>query len=330
MGGDRTLIQQTMDRIEAQVPPDRTWVITSAAHREVVAQQLSQLSPDRVIGEPCPRDTAPCVVLGAALIAKHDPEGVMIVIPSDHVIEPSREFVRAVQAGAIVAEEHPDALVVFGVIPTWPSTGYGYVHKGDELPSRLGIPVYRVKRFREKPNDATARDYVASREYFWNAGVFLGKVSAFLRQFAAHEPNMLDGVKRIVDHWDTPQRADAMAEEFPRLRKISFDFAVMEKCPEVLALAAPYQWDDIGSWLALERLNPQDVSGNTVRATHVGRETSRCIIVGDADKVIATLGVNDLVIVQDGDCFLVAHKDKEGEVKQLVEEMKKRGLEQHL
>jgi mannose-1-phosphate guanylyltransferase len=329
-GGDRSLIQLALDRIEARIPPERTWVITSARHRDDVLAQLPRVPPGQVVGEPAPRDTAPCVALGAALIARADPQGVMAVTPSDHLIEPAQEFLRVIHAAAELAEEDPAALVTIGVPPTWASTGYGYVQRGAALPGRQGLKAFRVARFREKPDRAAAENYVRSGEYYWNAGVFVGRAQTFLDQFAAHEPEMLAGARRIADAWDTPDGVNFLRRDFPTLKKISFDFAVMEKCPQVLVVEATYQWDDVGSWLALERLHAQDAAGNTIVARHAGVETSRCIVVGDDQHVIATLGVKDLIIVQDGDCLLVADRTKESEVKKLVEELKRRGLEKHL
>jgi mannose-1-phosphate guanylyltransferase len=330
LAGERTLLQLAAERVESQVAPEQTWIFTSADHRDEVVRQLPNVPPEQVIGEPTPRDTAPCVALAAALVAKHDPEAVLLVMPADHMIEPAQEFRRIVHAAAGLALEHPDALITFGIRPTWPSTGYGYIHRGEPLPGRQGLSAYRVQAFREKPDETTAQQYLDSGEYYWNAGVFIGKASAFLDQFAAHEPEMRAGVGRIADAWDTPRRDIALVEEFPTLRKISFDFAVMEKCPHVLVLAAAYQWDDVGSWLAVERLHPHDADGNTVLARHVGIKTGNCVIVGDPETVIATLGVKNLVIVQDDDCILVADKSREGEVKLLVEELKRRGLEEQL
>jgi mannose-1-phosphate guanylyltransferase len=329
LAGERTLLQMTAERVEVQVPAQNTWVMTGADHRDEVITQLPHLPPNQILGEPCPRDTAACVALGAALAASRDPQAVLLVLPADHVIEPAQEFRRIVHAAELLAAEHPDALITFGITPTWPSTGYGYVHRGEPLPGRMGLNVYAVKAFREKPNESTARDYLATGEYFWNAGVFVGTAAAFLEQFGRHEPDMLAAVQRIAAAWDTPRQDLAFVEEFPLLRKTSFDFAIMEKCPNVLVMAAPYRWDDIGSWLALERLHPHDADGNTVLARHVGLNTNGCIIVGDADSVIATLGVSNLVIVQDGDCILVADKSRESDIKMLVEELKKRGLETH-
>jgi mannose-1-phosphate guanylyltransferase len=328
MAGERSLLQATLERVEARIPPERTWVITSARHRDEVARQLPAVPAAQIIGEPAARDTAPCVALGAALVARRDPDAVLLVLPADHLIEPPQEFLRVAHVAAELAQEHADALVTIGIPPTWPSTGYGYIHQGEPLPGRQGLKVFRVNRFREKPDEATARQYLASREYYWNAGVFVGRVAAFLEQFGRHEPALRQSAERIAAAWDQPA---VFASEFPQLKKISFDFAIMEKCPRVLVVEATYQWDDVGSWLALERLHPHDADGNTILAPqHAGVATRDCIIVGEGTKLIATLGVKNLIIVQDGDCILVADRSRESEVKMVVEELKRRGLEKYL
>lgn len=327
LAGDRTLLQATCDRIEAQVPPDCTWVITTAAHRDEAARQLPHLPTNQVIGEPAGRDTAPCVALAAALIFRRDPHATMLVLPADHVIEPVQEFRRIVHAAEQLAAENPEALITFGIQPTWPSTGYGYIRRGMKQPARQGVSAYRVESFREKPDAATASGYVADGGYYWNAGIFAGKAAAFAKQFAEQAPGIHQGVQRIAAAWDSSDRDAVFASEYPRLEKISFDFAVMERAPEVLVLEAPYRWDDVGSWLALERLQPQDASGNTVQADHCGIDTKNCVIVGEPGKVIATIGVENLVIVQDGDCILIADRRNESDVKKIVEELRRRGLE---
>jgi mannose-1-phosphate guanylyltransferase len=186
-----------------------------------------------------------------------------------------------------MAEEHPCALITFGIPPTFPSTGYGYIHRGDEIGQRQGISVFRVRRFEEK-------------------------------------------LRRIADAWDTPRRQEVLRHEYESLPKISIDYAVMERANEVFAVKAPYRWDDVGSWLALERMHPQDADHNTILATHCGLKTSHCIIVGDAGKIITTIGVQNLVIVQDGDATLIADRRDEGTVKQLVDLLKEKGLEKYL
>ncbi|HEY7327475.1 MAG TPA: mannose-1-phosphate guanylyltransferase [Gemmataceae bacterium] len=330
LGSERTLLQLALDRVEALLPPERTWVITGQTYQDETGRQLPHLPTDRIVGEPCGRDTAPCIGLGAALIARQDPSAVMVVTPADHVIEPVREFERAVHVAAQMAEEHSSALITFGIPPTFPSTGYGYIHRGAEIGQRQGVSLFRVQRFEEKPVAERAERFFASGEYFWNSGIFVWRVAAVLEELRRQQPKLHDAVCRIADAWDTPKRDGVLRHEYEILPKISIDYAIMEHAKEVLVVKAPYRWDDVGSWLALERMHPQDADHNTILATHCGLRTNHCIIVGDVGKIITTIGVENLVIVQDGDATLIADRRDEGTVKQLVDLLKKKGLEKHL
>jgi len=328
--GQSTLLQQALERVEAMIPPERSWVITGASYAAETGRQLPGLPADRIVGEPCGRDTAACIGLGAALCLREDPEAVMLVMPADHVIEPSQEFRRAAHAAEQILLEHPGALVTFGIRPTFAATGYGYIERGPELAQRQGVPIYRVGSFREKPNREKAEAFLASGQHYWNSGIFVWRAATILTQLRANQPKLAAAVERIAAAWDTVERDEVLTREYAALEKISIDYAVMESAPEVLMVQAPFQWDDVGSWLALERRHPQDAYDNTVLAKHLGIDTERCVIVGDEDKLIATLGVSDLIIIQDGDAILVAHRNVEGNIKKIVEQLKTRGLEKHL
>jgi len=328
--GDRTLLQGTIDRIEAQVPRERTWIITGGAHREEASRQLPDLPASQVVGEPFGRDTAACIGLGAALIAKNDPDAVMIVMPADHVIEPVREFGRAAHAAEQLALEFPRALITFGIEPTYPATGYGYIHRGAVVAERSGVQAMKVQKFREKPTAPVAEEFIGSGEYLWNSGIFVWKASTILGELKNKLPTHEAAVRRIADAWGTPQQDEVFRSEYDALKKVSIDFAVMESAKEVLVLKAPFTWDDVGSWLALERRNPQDAHGNTIQATHSGIDTTNCVIVSDPNHLIATIGVSNLLIVQDGDVTMVADRREEESVKHIVDKLKKEGLENYL
>jgi mannose-1-phosphate guanylyltransferase len=175
-----------------------------------------------------------------------------------------------------------------------------------------------------------AERFVASGEYFWNAGIFLWKAATILAQLQERQPRLHDAVQRIAAAWNGPRRDQVLRTEYEALDRLSIDYAVMEKAPKVLVVQAPFKWDDVGSWLALERMHAQDVDGNTVLAQHIGLKTTGCVVVGDADHLIATVGVQNLLVVQDGNVTLVADRRDEGTVKQLVELLKKQGLEKYL
>jgi mannose-1-phosphate guanylyltransferase len=330
LAGERTLLQQAGDRIEAQVAPQRTWVITGAAYQEETRRQLPRLPAERVIGEPCGRDTAACIGLGAALIAHQDPSAVMLVMPADHVIEPVQEFRCAVHVAEQLALEHPDALLTFGITPTWPSTGYGYIQRATERAVRQGISVCEVLRFCEKPNRDTAERFLSTGSYFWNSGIFVWKATTILKALRDRQPKLLAAVQRIAEAWPTPEREAVLHREYEGLDRISIDYAVMEHAREVLVVQAPFRWDDVGSWLALERMQSQDADGNTIQATHCGVSTRGCVLVAGAGHLLATVGVQDLIIIQDGNATLIADRRAETDIKKLVESLKQKGLEKYL
>jgi mannose-1-phosphate guanylyltransferase len=196
---------------------------------------------------------------------------------------------------------------------------------------RQNVLVFKVSAFREKPAADLAEHFVAGGEYFWNSGIFIWRVSAILDELRRNKPDLAAAIDRVAAAWDGPRRDEILRTEYPRMEKVSIDYAVMEHAREVLVLQAPYKWDDVGSWLALERMHPQDADGNTVLATHCGVNTAHCVIVGDDPKrIIATIGVSNLLIIQDGAATLVADRRDEGTVKQLVDRLKQQGLDRYL
>src|SRR5262245_5608077 len=236
--GERSLLQQAFDRVEA-LSGERTWIITGEQYREETARQLPNLAPHRLVAEPVGRNTAACIGLGAALIEREDPGAVMIVMPADHVIEPAREFSRAGQVAAQIAEEFPNSLITFGINPTGPATGYGYIQRGDPVGQRQGINIYRVREFREKPSRNLAEKYVASGQYFWNSGIFVWKAATVLQALRTMRPNLFAAINRIASNWQMPSRDEVMRREYPNLEHISIDNAVMEHAQEVLVVGAP-------------------------------------------------------------------------------------------
>jgi mannose-1-phosphate guanylyltransferase len=324
--GDRTLLQGTVDRVAAQVPPERTWVITGAAYVAETRAQLPEVPVQNIIGEPQGRDTAACVGLGAAIIGKVDPDATIAVMPADHVIEPVQEFRRALHAAEQFLADSPDKLVTFGIRPTFASTGYGYIKRGGTAGTRQGVTAAHVEEFKEKPPEEVAKQYVADGNYDWNSGIFVWKPRTILGELGASRPAVRAAVEHIAGAWGAPAFDDVFRATYPTIEKISIDFAVMQDAGtsgKVLVLRAPFTWDDVGSWLALERRNPQDANRNTVQALHCGLKTNNCVIVGDGTRLIATYGVSDLVIIQDGNATLVIDRKFEDKVKEIVDELKK-------
>jgi mannose-1-phosphate guanylyltransferase len=329
--GQQSLLRQCAERFRGCIPAEHFWAVTTAELLPQVREHLNDLVPQsQLIGEPMGRDTAPCIGLAAALIAQRNPEAVMIAAPADHLIEPVGAFHRSIQAAVTLTQEFPDALITLGIVPNRPATGYGYIRRGEWIGERQGVAVYRVAEFREKPDLQTAEQYLASGEFYWNSGIFVWRVQTILRELARQQPRIENAVRRLAENWHSPQRDALLRQEYAALPKISIDYAVMEGCRTALVLAAPFRWDDLGSWSALERLHPQDADYNTILARHVGLKTRRCIIVGDSNRLIATLGVEDLLIVQSDDAVLVAQKQQENDIRQLVELLRDTGQEAFL
>jgi mannose-1-phosphate guanylyltransferase len=330
LAGDRSLLQQAAERLEGPVAAANTWVMTAERYTDLVRQQLPQVDPARVVGEPAGRDTAPCIALAAALIARTDPDAVMLVSPADHVIEPAEVFRRAARAAVLAVEGQPEALVTFGIPPTYPATGYGYIRRGERVGEFAGVGVHRLASFHEKPPAAAAEQFLAEGGYYWNSGIFAWRAATILAEVRRNKPELAAGVDRIAAAFDGPAWHATLAEVYPHLERISIDYAVMEHARHALVLEAPFGWDDVGSWLAVERMHPQDAAGNTVLATHAGVDTRRCVVVGNPGTLIATVGVHDLIIIQDGDAVLVADRRSEAAVKQLVERLGPDGLAKYL
>jgi mannose-1-phosphate guanylyltransferase len=323
--GERTLLQIAFDRIETLSRPEHRWVITGESMAALVQEQLPDLLPDQIVPEPMGRDTAACIGLGAALVAQSDPDAVMVVTPADHVIEPVPLFQKAILAGAGLAAEHPHALVTFGIPPTYPATGFGYIERGELLPGRSGFEAFRISAFKEKPDAETAKSYLALGRYFWNSGIFVWRAAAILAELARLQPALHQAVLRISQAWPPPQRMQVFRREYEPLRRISIDYAVMEHCREGLVLNTPFVWDDVGSWSALQRHFPQDESDNTVQGTDcIALDSKGCIIMGDGTpgQVVVAVGVSDLLIVREGNALLVARRDDDQGIKKLVEHLK--------
>ncbi len=317
--GGATMLQQTVARIEPLVPRDRIIIVTGADQAKATREQLPGLPGDNVIAEPCPRDTAPCVGLAAGIVAQRDSEGCMIVMPADHVIEPAPAFRATVQAAVSVIDDDPSALVTFGITPTRAETGYGYIERGPLVERRDGIGVFRVIQFREKPDRATAESFVAAGRFVWNAGIFVWRARTILDAIRAHRPQLAEGLDPILRALGTPSSAQILAERFPQLERVPIDKAVMEHAPNVRVLEVPYQWNDVGDWRALAALLTQDPSGNAVQGNVVARETTNSIIVSDDGGLVATLGVDNLVVIHSGKATLVARRDQLDKLKALVE-----------
>jgi mannose-1-phosphate guanylyltransferase len=346
------MLQATVDRLAGLVEPAQTLVVTSEQLVPAVREQLPQLPAEAVLGEPCRRDTAPCVGLAAALIARRDPQATMLVLPADHAIETVEAFQRALRHAVALVEDSPARLVTFGIPPTYAATTFGYIERGERIagegeapaeppaqsarreprpPRDEGpLPTYCVARFREKPDAATAQQYFAAGTFSWNAGIFVWRAQAILDLLAGLQPELHRRVQMIAAVWAKPDFAATLAREFAAIRPISIDYAVMEHAPDVAVVEAPFAWNDVGSWRALATLAGEDAAGNTIQGRHLGIDTRGSIVRTTDDHLVATLGVEDLIVVHTPDATLVARRGDEESLLTLVKLLKERGWTEHL
>jgi len=325
LAGDDTMLQQTAARCAHWTRPEHTWVVTNAVQAEATREQLPALPSTNTLVEPAARNTAPCVGLAAIHLLKTDPDATMFVMPADHVIEPAEAFTQAALQAAEMVNEDPSRLVLFGVTPTFPATGYGYIERGDRVASE-GSPAFSVSSFREKPQRDVAVEYLKQGRYYWNCGIFCWKAQTIAHLIRQHEPEIYERLRAISDAIGTSAEASVLDEQFPLMKSISIDFAVLERADNVMVIEAPFQWDDVGSWLALARLNDSDEQGNTAQGQTCLLDTKDCIVRSDGDHLVATLGVQNLIIVHTPDATLVADVNQSERVKEILSELDAREL----
>jgi mannose-1-phosphate guanylyltransferase len=318
------------------VPPDRILVVTNERLTDAVAAQLPGLPRRAVIGEPCKRDTAPCIGLAAAFCRRRDPDALMVVMPADHVIETDEQFRAAVEYAAELVEERNDRVVTFGVRPTYPAETFGYIQRGQTLPRKaqprqtLPMSAYQVRSFREKPSADIAREYLESGDFYWNCGIFVWKARTIESALAQFEPEMSGRLRTIGAAIDNDQLPEVLAREFTAIQGKSIDYAVMERYHDVAVIEAPFQWDDVGGWQSLARLRGIDQDGNTIVGKHLGLRTRGSIVRTDDEHLIVTLGLEDCIVVHTPDATLVANKHDEESIRQVVRLLEERGWREHL
>jgi mannose-1-phosphate guanylyltransferase len=329
--GPSTMLQATLDRLGDLVPAERTRVFTNRALVARIRELLPELPPEATLGEPCRRDTAPCIGLAAGMILRQDPDATMVVMPADHVIEPPSIFRNALRHAARLVVEHPDWLVTFGIQPTYPAETFGYIERGDAAPADpAGPPTFQVRKFHEKPAADVARQYLAAGGYYWNSGIFVWKANTILGALREFEPEIHRRLETILQAQGSDRFADCLAREFAAIEGKSIDFAVMERYRPVIVVEAPFEWDDLGSWQSLARRHKSDDDGNTVLGQHVGIDTRGCIIRGEVGHLIVTLGLEDCIVVQTPDATLVAGKHHEESIRQVVKVIQDRGWDEFL
>ena len=323
--GGRTMIQATVDRFGDLVGTDRTWIVTNRILTEIIAEQLPQLSPQKIVGEPCKRDTAAAIGLAAMLVLKEDPEATMVVCPSDHLIEPAAAFQTAIRQAAQLVDQEPSRLVTFGIKPTYAAESFGYIERGQPVAN-----AFEVLRFREKPAKTIAEEYLAAGNFYWNSGIFVWKAKTILAALLRYEPEMHARLQTIGAASGRPEFAATIDREFTAIRGKSIDFAVMEHYRPVIMIEAPFRWDDVGSWQALARARGHDAEGNTFVGKHIGIRTRDSIVRTSDEHLVVTLGVDGLIVVHTPDATLVASKNEEEAIREVVKALEERGWREYL
>ncbi|MEP7071047.1 MAG: sugar phosphate nucleotidyltransferase [Verrucomicrobiota bacterium] len=315
---EKTLLETTFSRLQGLVPPERILVLTNVEQEEATRSVLPQLPADNIVAEPAKRDTAAAVALGVGWVAKRDHTATMVVLPADHVIDDTAGFQTTISIAARTAEKH-NALVTIGLRPKSAHPGYGYIELGEPLDQ--ANKVWRVSRFREKPNAELAESFVRTGNFCWNAGMFVWSVPTVLTEFNRHAPELarFQAMCSASDSF-----AQALGERFARLPKISFDYAIMEKADHVLMVEAQFDWDDVGGWQAVARYFQSDENGNAANCSVTALDATDNIVFDEEVGNVALLGVNNLIVVRTGDAILVCHRHHAEKIKNLVAKLPKK------
>lgn len=316
--GRGSMIGLTVDRLRGLSEPDEIFVVTNVDQREAILSELSGVvDPENVIGEPVGQNTAPCIGLSALLLERRHGIQPMLVLPADHLIEPVEDFQSLVRAGAAFVAEHR-ALLTFGIQPTRPETGYGYIRAGEMVLEEGNARVFRAEEFLEKPDAATARKFAKSGRHFWNSGMFMWNTDVILEEIATHLPDLSAVLNRIGGEMGTRPLPEVLKDQYPHAPSISIDYGIMEKASDVVVLKAEFDWNDVGSWEFMRDAYGEDDNGNVSVGEHVTIDSSGNTIVSP-DRTVAVLGVDDTIVVDGGDTILICKRERAQEVKKVVQ-----------
>lgn len=313
-----TMIQKTVKRLSPLVDADDIFIVTNAAYTELVKEQLPDVPAENILAEPCARNTAPCIAFAAAVIGRKYDDAVMLVLPSDHLIGYENIYIKTLKKAVSVAENGKN-LVTIGITPTYPETGYGYINFGKECGD-----AYEVEKFVEKPDLPTAKKYLASGKYLWNSGMFVWKISSIMADLKAFMPEIYEGALRIGESFGSDDFEETLVKEFAAFTSESIDFGIMEKASDIYTLPGSFGWDDVGSWLAVERINETDDNKNFTDGDVITVDAERTTICG-GKRLIAAIGTSDIIIVDTDDVLLVCSKNNTQDVKKVISQLKEQG-----
>jgi len=329
--GSETLFQSTVNRLLDLFPTTHILVVTVEEQMHPMRDQVPAIPEENYLIEPSPRGTASVVGLAATVLKKRDPEAVMAVLPSDHFIRNQDLFHYLLRAAFDVARKN--YLVTLGIAPLSPSTAYGYIQQGEHLEGEFKYPVYKVKAFKEKPDEKTAQEFLRSGAYSWNSGIFIWQAMLILAEIEKQMPLLYSALSEISSGWGMPNQNDILRARWRGLKPETIDYGIMERAEKVAILpASGLGWNDIGSWDTLFDVLFPDMTGNvTVNAQHLALETNNTLVYGaDNERLIVTIGLDDTVVVDSGDVLLICKSDQAQKVREVVEHLKKHRQDKYL
>jgi mannose-1-phosphate guanylyltransferase len=325
MTGTATMLQDAVGRVKSIANTEDIFVSTGAETAGLVYEQLPELSTDQVIIEPALRNTGPAVGLECALLEARDPGCIIASLGSDHYIGKNKVFCSLLSIAETALNDFPEHLFTLGVKPTRAETGYGYICRGSELTSFDGVPIHSVEAFTEKPDLVRAKAYTDSGNYLWNSNMFVWKASTVLDLFKRYEPDMYAGLMRIADAVGGNHETDVIAHEYPKLKQIAVDNAIIERAKNVATIEADIEWGDIGSWAALTDVLPTDTLGNLFSGEVVSIASNNSTVYAAPEKIVALIGVDDLVVVDTEDALLVCRKEDAQRVREVIDKIQSDG-----
>lgn len=328
--GERTMFQHAVDRLAPLFPPERIFVVTGALVADLLRPQTPELPPDNFILEPMGRDSAPAAGLAAIHLLRRDPDAVMVMLTADHYIGDTEQFRAALDAAGQVAAGGP--IVTLGIRPHYPATGFGYIKLGEPQTIINGFRVYTSAGFVEKPDLPTALSFLEGRRHVWNSGMFIWRADRLLAEYAAQLPELHAALTRIAAALGTPAADRVLTAEWPNVTRISIDYGIMEHAQNVSVIPVQIGWSDIGSWAAVHEALPGDVNGNVVEGELIALDTQGCYVRSERDtgRLVATIGLKDLVIVDTPEVLLVCPKERAQEVRELVNRLAAAGKSEWL
>jgi mannose-1-phosphate guanylyltransferase len=333
-----SMIQQSFKRLDGLVDISRIFIVTSIKQKDLVRKQLPQIHEENILCEPFGKNTAPCIGLACLFIKQFDPKGNVFVLPSDHIIEDVKEFQRVVNSGLKYVSEN-GGIVTLGLTPTKPETGYGYIQydilnmtdvclknlEGEEVHEKI----FKVKTFAEKPNLELAKAFIDSGDFLWNSGMFIFRVDTMIKEIKNYLPDLHSSMEKLEDKLHSNDFPEALELAYSQIKGISIDYGIMEKTNHVYTIRSSFGWSDVGSWDEIYNLKEKDINGNVTKGNTVMVDTKNCLIIND-QKITATVNVEDLLIIDTENGLLICKKGESQNVKEIVDYLKRKGLDQYL